>query len=919
MAFHRGNHKKQCWSSKRLSLPTQLTAELTALGHDIKSYSKPRGQKAYNKTYSNPSKLSSNHPPSESISNGKNKSKRFDHINKADAKNNVKRKREKDEIHNESQAQKQTLNEPIKKLKPTQTPLEKLCLKQTSFESKKAVSSSKQKLTKEEELEDKRIAWLESQLGLGGDRTSAKEKLRQEFEEDGLEDLFDGLDGLDKLVNNLSASRSIVDTTGSFESEKNEMSLSENSDDLHDLELGCDNFPNVETETSWSGCQIDDINEQNSLLEPSINIKAINSTKVIVEERIQSELKPSTSSSRYVPPHLRQKKSNDVYEVTAKSKDAPKMDNRLRRQLMGILNRVSPTSLPMTLLSLKELYLSHPRAIITHGICETILQLILSKESIGDTLSVTYAALVAAISRGGVQVSGVEIGWAATFVAELSTKVCHAYEASEETVDSIGKSGVNLLGFLSNLYLFQVVSSTLVYDFFRMLIDEGLSEHRVEGLMVFLKACGHRLRHDDPASLKEIVLLVSSKKKEMTNINSRTKFMFETLTDLKNNKNLKKVGSVAGTAEEHLENLKKYLNSLSKNSSCSSEPLRFSLKELKAAPKIGKWWFVGSGWDGDPLAEKDLENLGKPSKPDLAQDNLTNLAIIKLAKKQGMNTDVRKSIFSCLMTSEDYVDACDRINQLSLTSVQKREVVKVLLHCLGNEVNYNPYYTMIGQKLANESHSIQITMQFSLWDFFRELGQVDVGGEELIKKLADDCRTEFSGSNVKMQRIHNLACAYGWWIAKGSLPITVLKPLPFDFLKVEVEDFLSKIMARIFLASQTNSPLVASINSSLINKIINVRSKRDSSPLEKIFLKNSSKLESNDKLFQGIESFLGSDRKFRIFKTKNPRKANLNDDNNVVNGNDGDRKEELNCFDEAQFDTICWAKELVINILSNSF
>ena len=49
-----------------------------------------------------------------------------------------------------------------------------------------------------------------------------------------------------------------------------------------------------------------------------------------------------------------------------------------------------------------------------------------------------------------------------------------------------------------------------------------------------------------------------------------------------------------------------------------------------------------------------------------------------------MNTDIRRSIFVVLMSSEDYVDACERLGQLNLTEVQQREIVRVLLHCCGN-------------------------------------------------------------------------------------------------------------------------------------------------------------------------------------------------------------------------------------------
>jgi nucleolar MIF4G domain-containing protein 1 len=88
---------------------------------------------------------------------------------------------------------------------------------------------------------------------------------------------------------------------------------------------------------------------------------------------------------------------------------------------------------------------------------------------------------------------------------------------------------------------------------------------------------------------------------------------------------------------------------------------------------------------------------------------------------------------------------------------------------------------MIGQKLASESRSIQITMQFLLWDFFRELGEKEVAGQEMLKNLhhnQDDTQPDYNdrdGSAVDLNKLHHFAWAYAWWIAKGALPITVLK------------------------------------------------------------------------------------------------------------------------------------------------
>ena len=144
--------------------------------------------------------------------------------------------------------------------------------------------------------------------------------------------------------------------------------------------------------------------------------------------------------------------------------------------------------------------------------------------------------------------------------------------------------------------------------------------------------------------------------------------MIETLSNLKNNKVKKLIGGGAsGTgAQEAVERLKKFLSGMNKKRHgedpfdpisksrrpygfCAvkpHEPLRVTLEDLRSAENRGKWWLVGAAWNGDPLAESKDNSSGTASVVD--QEN----KLLKLARKQGMNTDIRRSIFVVLMSSE---------------------------------------------------------------------------------------------------------------------------------------------------------------------------------------------------------------------------------------------------------------------------
>ena len=141
--------------------------------------------------------------------------------------------------------------------------------------------------------------------------------------------------------------------------------------------------------------------------------------------------------------------------------------------------------------------------------------------------------------------------------------------------------------------------------------------------------------------------------------------MVETLINLKNNR-LKKAAPGAHGSNEAKEQINKFVTGIGKKyqgslfllnvsrlsdfSSANNvvhahEPLRISLDDLRQAGSKGKWWLVGAAWGGDPLVEQ-RSSLSQPAT------NSAENALLTLAKKQGMNTDVRRSVFVVLMSSD---------------------------------------------------------------------------------------------------------------------------------------------------------------------------------------------------------------------------------------------------------------------------
>jgi nucleolar MIF4G domain-containing protein 1 len=187
----------------------------------------------------------------------------------------------------------------------------------------------------------------------------------------------------------------------------------------------------------------------------------------------------------------------------------------------------------------------------------------------------------------------------------------------------------------------------------------------------------------------------------------------------------------------------------------NTEPLRIGLEDIKNIPIKGKWWLVGSTWAG-----RDSSSDTIPIKVD-ATNNL-----LLLAKAQKMNTDVRRSIFVVLMSSQDYMDAYERLLKLGLKDKQEREIARVLIHCCVQEKAFNPFYSLIGQKFCEYAYSFQVTFQYVLWDIFKASGHDS---------------TEYSDKEG-IRRMAHTARFYLNLIQSNALSITVLKSLNFTSL-----------------------------------------------------------------------------------------------------------------------------------------
>nr|POE93551.1 suppressor of glycerol defect protein 1 [Quercus suber] len=480
------------------------------------------------------------------------------------------------------------------------------------------------------------------------------------------------------------------------------------------------------------------------------------------------------ATTKYIPPSLRKAASSDAETLM-----------QLRKQVQGQLNRLSEANILSIVQAMEAIYEKNARQHVTSTIINVLVGLVADPSTLNDTFLILHAGFSAALYKS----IGTDFG--AQLVERLITSFDKARESHSE-----GKEMLNIVAFLSNLYQFHVVGSAIVFDYIRLLLD-NLSENSTELLLRIVRISGMQLRQEDPTALKDIVLLLhrNTAKVGEENLSVRTRFMIETINNLKNNR-MKTGQGASALAAEHTARMKKSLGSVKTRSFKSTEPLRITLADIRDTDKKGKWWLVGASYhDPAKLVQTDesktsTRSASRTEETDPAYDSETGMPdLSKLARAQGMNTDVRRTIFVTLLSAVDVNDSYTRLLKLNLKSKQIFEIPRVLIHCVAAEPTYNPYYALVARKFCSD-HKLRKAWQFALWDMFRRMG-------ERADDEDSDAGAPALASELTVPKIVNLAKLYASLVAAAALRITLLKVLDFTHLHAKTSMFVEVLLTTL--------------------------------------------------------------------------------------------------------------------------
>ena len=322
----------------------------------------------------------------------------------------------------------------------------------------------------------------------------------------------------------------------------------------------------------------------------------------------------------------------------------------------------------------------------------------------------------------------------------------------------------NFIFEIIHFYIFQNITSKLVYSLIKYLID-NFNENNSEFLLLLLSYTGIEIRKEDPENLKIIVSEVNKKYNNMKINNSldlsKLQFAVEMIEDIKQNKYLK------FNLSEKFSFFKNFVNNNSNTSLKKGEKIECDIDTIS---KIDLNTISNSN-NNEISENSNINNIKIDNyipNDDILDDKTNKILELKM-KKMNISTNLKKMIFTSIVTASDVNDAFERLMRLSLKKEQKREIIKIILQLCSEEKCYNPFYELLLNDLMSIDKNNKYTYHYCIWDY--------------MKIFENYNRSE-------LKKIHNLSKLTGNLLIREKIGLPVLLHFKFEESDDKVKIFV---------------------------------------------------------------------------------------------------------------------------------
>jgi nucleolar MIF4G domain-containing protein 1 len=316
-----------------------------------------------------------------------------------------------------------------------------------------------------------------------------------------------------------------------------------------------------------------------------------------------------------------------------------------------------------------------------------------------------------------------------------------------------------------------MVHSSLISDILIILINKEFNEQNIELIHKIISLSGFKLRNDDPNQVRETFSEIQKKTDLILTKNKRLEFLLEMIKDIKNNKkSLSQKENI-----ERFNNILKTINKIKEEFNIKTEnQIRITYDDIVNSKLRGRWWITGASWKGrdnvvDTVYKKTLENV-KTKEIKILE---------KKALEMNFKTDLKKTVFFIIMSSEDYLDAFQQLLKIDINK-NDLNVSQVLVQCCLKEKNYNPFYSLLMNHICNINNRITQT----------------------LKKLI--LTTMSTIEKLKMSEIINFSKLFSNFISNEIFTLSVFKNYDFRTIQNNEIIFFRLFFISLFISNDGN-------------------------------------------------------------------------------------------------------------------
>jgi nucleolar MIF4G domain-containing protein 1 len=626
--------------------------------------------------------------------------------------------------------------------------------------------------------------------------------------DDGLDDLLQELGGITDIF---TAGDDDDDDDGDDDEEEEE----EEEEDLEDMLVGSSD--SEEDESDDDGSLQDSEDRESDDEEESESDEEEDVAPLVMKPKIKQQPSPSTaiataSEGKYLPPAARRALAAGAI-INQPATTTNEEEEKIVRRIRGLMNRLTEASIQGIVTDLAKLYDAENRRLVSDQVCIEML----AATAEGPRATERFAAVAAASMAGLAAVSKTQ-EILANFLSRVAIRLETAAAASgggdgnskikkkntttttatEEDMKQLSSEDGdsltchNLVMVISHLFLIKALHSDMIFSLLNHW-RERFNDTDLTMMSTLLHGCGLALRSADPVRMKEFVISIHSRAAEVGGIGSlsrRAQIMLQLVVDIKNNRkrhqnNTNNDGSGGTAATAVLSPMVlKWLKS-GRVDDVSIAGLKWS--RVVEKDKRGRWWLPVEAGDMAPAAlpgssaaaAQELNAVltggrrngvagntymdnSKSDDAILTAEQQQQQNLLAIAAKMKMNTDTKRAIFLVVMSSEDCIDAHEKLIRLGLKGDKERDIIRVTMECCLQEKTWNKYYALLLARLVAGDKNQRITLQYACWDYIKD-------GSNGIKE-------------ANLRKLSNLAKLLAQLIADGTtLPLSVLRVVDFNF------------------------------------------------------------------------------------------------------------------------------------------